>query len=204
MGEIMNTKIKLKTFNLISIYIVIGFIIIMFYPSKVDLILKQNYIMNTISYLFMGLIFITILINNKVDILDPIVFISLIYIPMLSIIPIIDIITGDILYFGVNVFDYGIKGSLIATMGYFIFSIGYLIPLKKNKINKKNIENNYNISKVIYLSLFSWIICLFISIVYLVFSGGYSLSYIFTLGLNGKINSQLVSQTSIGVLSMFS
>lgn len=202
----MITKKQFKALNIILLYIAIGLFIIIGYPSNIDTVLQQNYIIDTIAYFFMTGLPIILLIKGKIDIFDPIVFISLIYITMFSIIPIIDIKIGEIMWFGQNLFEYGVKGTIIAIIGYSAFFIGYTIQINKN--NKKKIENIseniYNENKITLIALRLWIVCFILSVIYIMFAGGKDIMYILSLGILGDVNSNMQTSTPLGVVSMFS
>lgn len=201
----MITKKKFEAINLILIYLFIGIMIILGYPNEVSTVLKYNYIVDTIGYFFTSAIFIFVFIKHRMDILDPIVFISFIYISMFFITPIIDIKIGKILFFGVDLFEYGIKGSIIAIIGYFSFFIGYIIPIK-NKIKLKIEDNNkylFNKEKIIFITMILWTISFLISLISIIYTSGNSILYVLTLGILGSANTVDISSTPLGAISMF-
>lgn len=202
----MSRNKKIRKIIIILVYLLIGVVILLNYQYNTDILLRENYLINIISYFVMTGLFLIIFFKNKMNIFEPITFFSLIYIPMFSIVPIIDIISGEILWFGINTFKYGVKATLIAIVGYVAFCIGYTISLRKKKImNKKIILNlkRFNIKKAEKNTLIIWMICLILSLIYLM-SSGLSISYIFTLGIQGEKDISNVSGTPLGFISMFS
>lgn len=203
----MHLKIKLKYLFAIYFYLLIGCIIILNYPRDIDSILSLNYVVDTIAYFIMTGIFLLIIFKNKLDIFDPIVFISVIYITMFTIVPIIDILSGEILWFGVDLFPYGFKGTSLAVIGYIFFCLGYSISIRRRRpIKEKNndiIQRQYDINKIILLSLLAWVFCFILSMIY-VMASGKSLMYIFSLGLKGDFDATNISSTPLGFISMFS
>ncbi|MDR7079578.1 oligosaccharide repeat unit polymerase [Neobacillus niacini] len=200
----MNQK-KLTKLGFIYVYFIIGLIMVINYPKSSDVILNQNYIVNTLAYFFMTGLFLIIFFKNRLDIFDPIFLFSIIYITMFSIVPNYDIAIGEILWFGVYLFEYGIRGTSFATLGYLVFCFTYTVHINR-KPKKKIIfierTEIYNKSLIAFLSLTLWIICLILSVVYLVLSGGMNLAYIFTLGVAGSVSPSIL--TPIGVISLFS
>ena len=155
----------------------------------------------------MGFIFMIIFIKNGMDVLDPIFIISIVYITMFTIVPMIDISTNNILWFGVDLFDYGIKGTIISVIGYISFCIGYTLSIKReySRIDKKCEEEDsyYDREKIIITILIGWSICFILSLFYLIKGGGKSISYILTLGLIGDVDTSNTT-SSLGLFSMFS
>lgn len=202
----MPKHIKLKSLILLIVYIVVGLLLLVFLPTNLDRLLFNNYIFNIFSYVIMGILFIYISNKNSLDIFDPFLFISFIYITMFTIVPNYDIAMGETLWFGTFLFDYGIKGSVIALIGYFSICLGYTLQFKQRKnITKSNDEKSvYNRNIVVVASLILWLFCLGSSLSYLVLTGGMNLSYIFTLGLIGDANTLTSVTSSLGILSMFS
>lgn len=187
----------------INIYlIIIGFFIVKT-PSNLTHVLAYNYLLYIIAYFIMGLLFLTIVFRTKASIFDPIVFISIIYIPMFTIVPMIDIIINEILWFGVDLFEHGFKGTILAVIGYIMFSIGYVITIKQNNTIKREQVENYDNLLIIRISLFIWFLSLVFSVAYLL-SNGMSILYAMTLGFVGDFQIDRIMSTSLGFLSMFS
>lgn len=196
-----NTLLKLIY---LYIYIIIGVFFIYKRPQYLNTILSQNYTVNLIAYFLMGILFLIIIFRKKIDIFEPIVFVSIIYIPMFTIIPMIDMIIGEILWFGVDLFSYGVKGTIISVIGYIMFCFGYVLSINRASYKRSNNFNIvYNENKIIKLSLFGWIICLILSLIYLT-SNGMSVLYALTLGFGGELHIDQSSSTPLGFISMFS
>jgi len=196
--------IKSKIINSVSIYIIIG----IFFASQLTKVKNpiyfNNYIIDLAAYFFMAGIFIIIFLKNKADILDPVVFFSAIYITMFSIVPLFDIITENTLWFGVDLFSYGVKGTVISIIGYLAFVFGYIFTNVKKNVIVSNKNNNYNYNKIIFFSLAIWIFGLTMSLLFLFLNKGQSILYIITLGLKGQINSGNLISLPLGFISVIS
>lgn len=187
---------------LIVLYMTVGLIALYNFPHYTEIILRKNYIIDLIAYFIMGSLFLVIFIKDNMNILHPITLVSFLYIIMFTITPMIDICSNEILWFGVNLFEYGPKGTIIAVIGYIAFCFGYSITINKKSIYVK--LRCYDHKKIKSISLSGWIVCFIISLIYLAKSGGFSLSYILSLGIDGNINMESISSTPLGILSMFS
>lgn len=188
---------------LFFLYLLLWVFIINGYAKLFDVVLRENYMVYMISYFIMSLLLIIVFVKNEMDILEPIVFISVIYITMFTIIPMYDIAKGQIVFFDVNLSEFAIKGTIIALLGYISFWIGYTISIKKKRRESFK-ENKYNVDKIIKLTLIIWSGCFIISVLYLVLTGGYNLSYILTGGLIGNVNKLDTATSPLGIMSMFS
>ena len=107
--------------------VVLGLIIslILLYPRNSADIYLQNYIVDSICLVVSVFLLLNLYVWDKIDVFSPFSFFSLIYILMFFITPIYDIIIGEILWFDVDLFAYGVKGSLYALLGYFVFYLAY-------------------------------------------------------------------------------
>lgn len=183
----------------------IFFVILLLYPIQEDSIYRHNYLANAISLLIIITMLVSYKINNGLDIFEPIVFISVIYLSMYFITPMIDIVIGEYLWFGYDLFPYGIKATFIALAGYISFFIGYIIRIKK--YTAKNNQTNKDIKLKPTLNIFilvMYLICFILTVFYITRTRGISLNYILTLGYIGEVKTNSISESSVGYLSMFS
>lgn len=194
--------IKGKNNGLLYITFISSILLIVLYPFSIDKIYQVNYVIDSI--LLIAILFLLILINSKkkIDMLEPISFISAIYIFMYFICPIIDILNKEFLWYGYDLFKYGPKASIAAFIGYGAFLIGYYC-LKRMKIRIPQYRLNINISKEQFLIII-YILCISINTIYLKKYYGLSLGYILTLGQTGQVDSSMSSSGAIGILSMLS
>lgn len=184
-------------------YFVLFLLMMIAYPYNAEDIYIKSYLLNGLFTLIILTLLISIFLRRKLNIFEPIFFISFIYTTMYFITPMIDVATQEYLWFGYNLFPYGIKASLIAFLGYLSFYVSYNFS-RENK--HKNIERNFEImptSKINVLIVIMYIICIIPTIYYITRSGGMSILYVLSLGLYGS-SSAGNAIGDIGFLSMFS
>lgn len=196
----------------ISGLVVLGLILTLMqlYPRGLAHLYLQNYIIDSICLVISVSLLLNLYVWRKIDIFSPFSFFSLIYILMYFITPIYDIIIGEILWFDVDLFGYGVKGSLYALLGYFVFYLAYKnkYTSKRNLLDYANdyksneLPNEASHGKTMFIVI-GYLICLVANIFYLVRSGGYSILYILTLGaLDTNSTTEVLSD--IGSISMLS
>lgn len=197
-------------------FIVLGFTIlslIIFFPSDIPTIYVKNYFFTSLCLIICEILLLNRFLFYKLDIFEPIVTISFFYIVMYFITPIYDIIIGEYLWYGYDLFEFGIKGSFIALLGYLIFYIIYYlgegINLRKKKINKITfkINNEYIINtrkKAVFFIMVMYLICFFANSFYLVKANGNNLIYLLSLGMLGDGGTENTINAPIGFISMLS
>lgn len=165
----------------------------------------------TCYYVLCGnLLVLTVLIGfvisqKRMDILEPFPFVTAVYILMYYITPIICLLTGDIEWFGLDLWGGCIKGTLLASIGYFCFLIGYFTNGRYLCFSS---NNDYDISaeeivvsetektrkNYVMLNMLFWMIG-FLGSVILIRSTGRSLMYILTLSDNSS--TEITSSSSL-------
>ena len=118
--------------------------------------------------------------------------------------PIINIITNDILCFGTDVMEGCVKGTLLFDLAYVAFCIGYFSRKESEAVCNKPFKHTTLYRKkdvIVLLSMGMWVFCFLCSIVYIM-SSGLSLSYILSLGLSGNVNTNQLSETPLGFIGM--
>jgi len=196
---------KNKTILDIFIVFIISIFLFYFIPFNEDNIYLLNYVFDS---LYLILILLLLLFHKSkygFDMFEPIYFVSLIYSLLYFVAPIYDILIGSYSWFGYLLFEYGLKSSFIAFIGYLAFFIVYEINLNKYKL-KINSEYEYNTKNIVVISLFLYFICLFTNIFYMVKSGYASVLYVCSLGFFGGIENIEFKEKilNIGFLSMLS
>lgn len=180
-------------------------------PKGVEGVYQANYILDSVCIVICMVLYINLYRSGKADLFSPCSFFSLLYIVMFYVTPIYDIITGECLWFGVDLFDQGIKSSLYALVGYFAF---YIVTKYRFTIGKKHVRFSANCSfeskedafcltnyAIVFIA-FGYCTCLLANIFYLVASGGTSVLYILTMGLAGSTGNNTAAD--IGAISMLS
>lgn len=190
----------------VKIYLIILLEIIIYLFTELkgmDIDYVTCYRVNMVCLIICTIIFFEHIFKKKSDIFSPIFIFTILYVFMFFITPMYDIYNKNYLWFGVNLFDYGIKGSLIALVGYIFF---YLFFIEKN-YKKKYMSNNYEIEpQGKYYKFFiiaGYLLSLFANIFYLTRSNGNSILYILTLGIVGQSGS-VEKVSNIGLISMIS
>ena len=163
------------------------------------------------AYVIIGICLIIHIGTSGGDFLEPITFISILYMMLFIFEPMIDVYEDNLNWFGGNYTSFGVKGTWIAIAGYLGFFIGYRVErfsfatFSYNKLRykvKKKPEEMEDDAYYTKVAVIFWIVCYFISVLFLLLSGK-SLAFILTGGLTGN-GDLLESRKMLGVLSMFS
>ena len=136
-------KVSKRYITSFLILVLSTIILIIVYPLNADVLYKNNYITLSICLMLILMLLNSVYIKGKLDIFEPITIISLIYLFMFFITPIYDIVTKNYYWYGYNLFDYGLKSTIIAFIGYVIFFIFYRINFLHFRFIKKNHEYFY-------------------------------------------------------------
>ena len=195
----MNLKLRFKDLSLMYIYLFVGIIILInaFYVNSY----YQEYGILCISYFFVVGLFVFMSIKYKVELDHPYILISILYIMIFTITPIVLISIGRTDSCGVDVMGGSIKTTCIYMISYFAFTIGYFskyVPIKY-ETNKKKLSCSEN-KRLIKISLLLWSIG-FIICLYVLLSSGKSLMYILTVGAKGDVQTN--DNNSLGAISNF-
>ena len=188
----------------IFIYLTLGIVFIVNYTDNQQM--KQNYMVLLITYFFVAGILLLLYLNTNMDIFEPIVFVTFLYLMIFCIAPMCNIINGDILFFGVDVMQGTIKATFIFVISYISFLIAYYLK-KDNVVEFKEITyvkfSNERKREMFKIALMLWIICYLFTLIYMV-STGKNIFYILTLGIKGEVFKDEMSATPLGFISMFS
>lgn len=187
---------KLKKLKKISIALVfLSICILIIYNIPYNNININNYIFISLVFIILGSIVTVLSIKFNIFIFEPFVLITVVYFSIFIFRPLMDIVNNDTLSSGVDVMGGCIKTTLIFTISYLMFIVGYCTKnnikckkLTKNKCNDRNIIKEIDKKKLLLASYVIWIICFGISLIYLILTGK-SISYIFSLGNSGQMNS---------------
>lgn len=150
----------------------------------------SNALIVTLAYFIVGGLLLLAHIKVKLDLFEPIVLITFLYIMIFSVTPLINIINNETLCLGVEVMGGGKKATLIYLISYIFFYTGYFyfrkkIFLHKSKESDEQLDDKTT-KRIYYTSLSIWFVCYIISTRYITL-GGRSLKYILTLGLSGGV-----------------
>lgn len=181
------------------------FIVILISSCPVSLSLEKKNCYYVICVQLTIICIINMCTSSKysVDIIEPIVLITLIHILIFEITPLICLMTNEIGWFEKDLWGGCIKGSWISTLGYlsvilaYYNSRNYRIIKLTNKIESKPDKINV---RCLYFNIIVWLIA-FISNLYLIMTSGKSLRYILTLGF-GNVTNNVSSTVSVGFLGV--
>lgn len=194
-------KTNLLKINMIIItYLLIGILLFANFNFNVQQEYFKEYIVLLISYFTVAGIFILIVIKYNIDIFQPFILISILYICIFSITPMLLIVQGKTDAHGVDVMAGCIKATIIYMISYIAFVAGYvLFNIKLNKIDylKNDNEIKYNKNKILKMSFIIWLVSYILSMLYLAGIGRNPI-YVLTIGSKG-----IVQSTSIGGLLGF-
>lgn len=202
----------MKEINLIKpmlfsiVYVLIGIVIINAYPNSLLPRDSWNYIMLTSAYFVVAGTLLVTYMQKGLDIFEPIVLITFLYLMIFCITPILNIVINETLVLGVDVMDGCIKATLIFLVSYFAFYIGYYFLQKrstyhKNKIIDKPLDDKQK-QFICRVSLIMWVVCYTCLLLYIM-SSGKNLMYILSIGMTGNGDLNELTETPIGFLAIF-
>lgn len=199
--------------KLVLSVMVVGISLALFFfliPYNSESIYQYNYTVNAVCLIICMLLYINLIQIGSVDLFSTCTIFSVLYFTMFFVTPIYDIIAEEYLWFGINLFDQGVKGSLFALLGYlsfyivmrYNFTFGYNLPTVEEELDSTNVRSIYFTNRALLFVAVGYIVCLMANIYYLVSSGGNSVIYILTLGVVG--NTGNATAADIGAISMLS
>lgn len=191
---------KNKACLFVYVVLLAAVVFVAFLPDGQNEIYVWNYIIDGILGIVSFIIYGYNAINRKYNLFSPITVLTAIYITLFFFTPMYDIVLQEYSWFGVDLFDYGIKGSIIAFIGYITFVIIYNMSVQ---IRTKHFFEDPS-KNIIYIILLMYLICLAANVFYLMRTSGHSLTYLFSLGLLGGGNSISNTVSNLGFISNLS
>lgn len=194
-----------KHIALFSLLLLTVFFVIFCYISGVEGKYAANLMVDITG---LGFILVLLIHYTGKSVFEPIYFITIIYAAMYFVAPIYDILTGEYYWFGYDLFQYGVKSTIIALIGYIAFYIAYTKRLYYGKYSLNGYANagkNIVVKKhlVIYI-LLMYLVCFAGNAYYLIHSGYTNMLYILSLGLIGDQSTPATVYSNIGFISMLS
>ncbi len=187
--NIQNKKNAVSFTIALSVYLLIGGLLILNFPQEgYNDNERQLFITLLVSYfIIMGFVVAAIL-NRNIYIFEPFSFITLLYVGIFILRPIQDLYTHSVSYAGRNLVDSGVKSTILFTVGYIFFYIGYFMKKNYTEPEKKLLKKEYPDMTGLLVTMWAFF---FICCIICQFSQGFSLRYIFSLGSSGEreINS---------------
>lgn len=205
-------KSEFKNKRIVAMCIVFGIVVglVIAYPAGIEKIYIDNYLVDSLCLIMSIVMLLRLYINDKVDMFEPLILIAAVYIMMYFFTPIYDICVGELKWYGYDLFQYGIRATVIEFVGFIVFYFFYTHYFtfgdtrKDIHLYKDNDIHDNEVKVSISLILLMYIFCFVANVYYLMRSGGNSLLYLLTLGLSGNGGSTTVTESSLGFVSMFS
>lgn len=177
-------------------------------PDGLDEVYYHNWICDMICFLISFAVLIGMYAKGRIDIFSPVVFVSVIYILMFFIAPVYQIAVGETSIFGVtDLFDYGVKGSIVALLGFLSFCAVYMrryqkIPENRGEgsVGRLSAEARRNLSKWVLLA---WTLDFVLGLTIVAATQGFSISYILTFGMMGGAEVFETTSTTLGFIGQF-
>lgn len=194
------------TIYLFYLICLLGFCMLFAPDYEVDSMYTTNYWIDALYLFICSFLFGWGLFTRKFDLFSPITIFSLIYLMMFFVTPMYDIYEKEIIWFGNDLFSYGIKASSVAFAGYVSFYLFYSVKFEFRKLH--NIGDKYYVSSLegkwfLPTIVIGYMVCLMANFYYLISFSGNSILYILTLGMAGSSGLNGSSE-NIGAISMFS
>ncbi|MEH7249099.1 O-antigen polymerase [Neobacillus niacini] len=188
------------------VYLIIGVVILKYTPQNLINSDYVNYLTLTTGYFIVAGILLISYIVTPMDLFEPIIFVTFLYLMIFSIVPIINIIIGETLFFGKDIMGGAQKATWIFIVSYLAFVFGYYLQREKEPLKKKksiNMETTEDVKReILLISLIFWIFCFLLSLFDLL-SSGKNLLYILSIGNTGFIDPSRQISTPLGFVSMF-
>lgn len=204
MGIKSNNKIIISAF----IVLIMGVSLLISCPRNLEDVYFANYFVDSVCLLISIILLLGLYINDQLDMFEPLTIVSLVYIMMYFFTPIYDICVGEYTWYGYDLFQYGVKSTIIAFIGFlsfYIFYTHYFVLGEKKLFFDSCYTEEMEIENVsIPLILTMYVFCFGANVYYLTKSGGMNLLYLLTLGTIGSGNAVTTTEASIGFISMFS
>ena len=158
------------------------------YPPTLTAAEQTSYNLLLLAYFLISTHVCHLNLKNKIDLFEPISMVIFISLFLFVISPMIFLINNDTAINNVYMFTGSSKATILYTISYFAFALGYF---KNGYIKQTSAKsdatlykiNQYNTSKVLFFSYLGWVVCFLLSLVYNIFVKGFSLAYILSLSL---------------------
>ena len=192
----------IKKINKMLAWGIVFFLILFLFlygPAELSPRLTNCYNHLCINLLVFYILWTFILLWKKVDILEPIVLVTVLHILLFEIVPIICLYTDRILFFDKDVWDGCIEGTYISTVGYLFLVLAYFLKAKRKENalvgNDNVIHNKKNCLICAYIIWFVAFVCNVIVIL----GYGLNLRYLITGG-QAILEQEANSKSAYGFL----
>ena len=169
-------------------------------PTEANALLRANWICDSICLGVSVSLLLYLLAKRKCDILGAPVFLGILYIIIFFITPIYDIAIGETSIFGVSdLFEYGIKGSILALSGFILFCLTYSVFITQNRNVAQELKPEAQ-KKVYRLAFTLWGILFLVGMFCTIRTTGFSAAYILSFGMFGEGDAYETSSTLLGFI----
>lgn len=203
----MLKKTKQVKFILVYIILLLLPVTVILFEPELESVYAWNYVTDTLCGALCLFLYFDLVNAGCADLFSSSTFLTALYVTMYFVTPIYDLIRGEILWFGKDLFGYGVKGSLYALAGYFVFYFftryDFRFRTKKRSLFREEgvrTEETQPTEFAVFYILAGYCLCLVAYVYYLIASGGNGLLYILSLGLMGSSGFQTTGD--IGAVSM--
>ena len=184
MQSIQNKKNRISAAFAFLVYLLIGGLLIINFPTDGYSDNEQHlYIALIISYFIVIGLVVAAIAKRNLYIFEPFSIITILYVGIFILRPIQDLFNHNVSYAGRTFVDIGVKSTLLFTLGFIAFYIGYYAKKQYGTKEKHFLKNEYPDSTSLLVTM--WLI-FFLFCLVCQFSQGMSLKYIFSLGSAGE------------------
>lgn len=196
----MNKKIIVACILLI---LSMPFLIMLYYPEDSQYI--KEYIFLGLCMMLYTIITFTFWIKYGVYLFEPIVLVSVLYLFVFFVDPMVNIVANTTDVMGYDVMDGCIKATTIFFLSYVMLIIGYYGKINTRGLNRlKKIDQDsmrINWTRIETVAFFLWLISFGFGCIEFA-SKGMSVSYFLTLGMTGAVESEY-AESAFGFLGNF-
>ena len=177
-------------------------------PDSLGQVFKDNWICDVICLEISINILLFMYSKSIIDFFSPVIYVSVIYILMFFVTPIYDINRGAIDAFGVlDLFNYGVKGSVVAILGFMSFCLLYSYRYTKSSSSGEQRQttellpdSRLQLEKWL---LIAWTVDFIFAIAITIATKGFSITYILSFGIFGEVTGTDTTSSSFGFIGQF-
>ncbi|MBO6357949.1 oligosaccharide repeat unit polymerase [Enterococcus casseliflavus] len=193
----MGKKVSKSSITIILLLLIVQIITLLFF-NQVTVSNVSNYLFLQLLFFISILLFSIIIIINDIDMFSSIILVTILNFLIFYITPLVDIITNNYLFFGIDIREGTKKATLIFFGGYIIYLLFFHFFSKKNRTMQYpafSLILNKGSKKIVIFNFFMWIISFSVSLYNLLSSSKINES----LGIVVVENSQTAAN---GIFSM--
>lgn len=201
---IIQNKVRLSISTL-TIIIIVSVLLIENMPFNLSLVLRENWYLDVFCLFVSSISMIILNARGKCDMLSAPFFVGAVYIIMFFITPLYDIYIGETTIFeATDIFNYGVKGSIIALVSFLCFC--FIYDYRYSRFQYKYTYAQFTESarkKILKIVFILWIVEFLVGMICVIVTQGFSVSYILSFGLLGEADFYETSNTLLGFIAQF-